>query len=108
MKRLYIVAMLALVLGTAGCARSAPDIESTRQACYANEAAVVAAATRAYADGKAMGADWTGVMNVIVPKYLDKVPTCPGGGVYSLTQEGGVVKPICSLHGSAEDPATRP
>ena len=108
MKGLCMAVLLALAVGLTGCVAPTPNIDSTRTSCYANEAAAVAAITRAIQDGTAVPADWNGAMTAIVPKYLAVVPTCPGGGTYSMTFDGGVPNPICSLHGSPGDPATRP
>jgi len=47
--------------------------------------------------------DWNGLMETLVPEYLEAVQKCPKGGTYSCERDGGSIAITCSVHGSSDD-----
>jgi hypothetical protein len=112
MKR-WLVLFLSLILATlallqVGCGNSenstsqdnVSDQGSSGGAVGQAESAACAANRRTIASAvqqyKAIEGKSPTSIQQLVPKYLQKVPTCPSGGTYSLS--GGTV--TCSVHGS--------
>lgn len=68
--------------------------EQQAAACAMNLEAISTACKRHAADQGGFPAD----LNALVPTYLESVPACPAGGLYTLgTPEGD--PPTCSVHG---------
>lgn len=75
-----------------------------KKSCFANQR-VVAGAVQVYLaenEGAAPPADWQQAAALLVPGIIQKMPTCPAGGTYSLTSApDGTTVVSCSVHGSA-------
>ena len=78
---------------------SAASTEAQKQSCFANQRMIAGAAItyQQMNPGANMPSDWNGLMQVLVPDYLKREPTCPAGGAYSWSAG---IKVICSIHGS--------
>lgn len=77
---------------------------AAEKSCFANQRTVEGASDTYLIenDGTALPSDWTGLMSVLVPKYIKAVPECPSGGVYSATTTAdGLIEVTCSIHGQA-------
>jgi hypothetical protein len=77
-----------------------------QKSCFANQL-TVAGAVQVYLaanEGVTPPADWQQAAAVLVPGVLKSMPTCPGGGTYSLTSsDDGTTNVSCSVHGSATE-----
>jgi competence protein ComGC len=73
-----------------------------QKSCFANQR-VVAGAVQVYLatnEGATPPEDWQQAEALIVPGVIKKMPTCPGGGTYSLDSTvDGTTEVSCSLHG---------
>jgi hypothetical protein len=106
MKRWLALSLLLVLLAAlaAGCTSESDSTEPTQPregvvgeadqaACAANRRAIEAAVQQYYA----LEGEYPTSIQQLVPEYLQSVPSCPGGGTYTLTSDHKV---ICSLHGS--------
>jgi hypothetical protein len=106
MKRCLALALLLVLLAAmvAGCTsegdsaeitqpREGPVGEADQAACAANRKAIEGAVQAYYG----LEGVYPTSIQQLVPEYLQSVPSCPGGGSYTLTSDHKV---ICSVHGS--------
>jgi hypothetical protein len=105
MRRWLIMALLLVLLVAlvAGCTSESDSAEPTQPrggpvgqadeaACAANRKLIESAVQQYYG----LEGVYPTSIQQLVPEYLEKVPSCPGGGTYTLTG----TKVICSIHGS--------
>jgi hypothetical protein len=75
-----------------------------QKSCFANQL-TVAGAVQVYLatnEGATPPADWQQAAAILVPEQMKRMPTCPGGGTYSLSSAAdGTTEISCSVHGSA-------
>jgi len=100
-----VFALLALVLAGCGGESAAPEEsgegggtisgpvgKAESSACAANRQAIQSAVQQY----KMMEGKSPTSVQQLVPKYLQKVPSCPDGGTYSISGD----RVVCSVHGS--------
>lgn len=75
-----------------GTGITGPVSQAETAACAANRRAI-SAAVQQY---KAMEGKLPTSIQQLVPQYLESVPACPSGGIYTLSGE----RVACSVHGS--------
>ncbi|OFW58002.1 MAG: hypothetical protein A2W01_10750 [Candidatus Solincola sediminis] len=96
---LVVVSLMLLVAGCGGNSAEqltnpteGPIAQADSAACAANRK-VIGSSIQQYS---AIEGNPATSLQQLVPKYLQSIPACPGGGSYSL--QGGSV--YCSIHGS--------
>lgn len=104
---LLLLVLTLLLLVTAGCGGESaapeegggsesgigvPVTKAESTACAANRSAIQSAAQQY----KLMEGKPPASVQQLVPKYLQKAPTCPEGGSYSISGD----RVVCSVHGS--------
>lgn len=105
MKRLLVLVILLALLAAVmvGCSSGNDSAEPAQPregmvgeadaaACTANRRLIDSAIQQYYG----MEEVYPTSLQQLVPGYLESIPSCPGGGTYTLTG----TRVICSLHGS--------
>lgn len=98
---MIVVLIIGILVAIAIPVFSSVQATAQRRACYANERTVDGALQSYAADDHPYPADWAAAQAALVPNFIQKVPTCPAAGVYSLLNGGlNTERLSCTIHGT--------
>jgi prepilin-type N-terminal cleavage/methylation domain-containing protein len=98
---MVVVLIIGILVAIAVPIFNAAKASAQQKTCFANRRTVdgayqtwVAAQTGAIVEP----ANWAAFMTDLVPAYVKAIPTCPAGGVYSVTFTNGAATSACTIH----------